>query len=366
MAKNAHLDLIHHGDCIELLRDAIPENSVDLIFADPPYNLQLQGDLWRPNMTQVDPVDDDWDQFENFAEYDAFTRDWLTAARRVMKKDATIWVSGTYHNIFRVGAIMQDLGFWILNTVSWFKPNAMPNFNGTRLKNDVEFVIWAQYSDSSVKTFHYQMMKRFNDFSDGKQLGSVWKIPACGGQERLRDANGDKLHSTQKPEELLRRIILASSNPGDVVLDPFSGSGTTAAVSKLYRRRWIGIEREREYVQAARDRVAGIVPLETDDPIITEARYSRRTRIAFKLLLKQGYVQAGQTLYFDKPEHEGKILANGHIRANGFEGSIHKVGALLKETPFCNGWTHWRYENPETGKKEPIDALRRAYRQSTQ
>ena len=218
------------GDCIETLQK-LPEGSVDLIFADPPYNLQLQQDLWRPNHTHVAAVDDKWDQFDDFAAYDAFTRSWLLAARRVMKKTSTIWVSGTYHNIFRVGNILQDLDFWILNTITWFKPNAMPNFRGTRLKNDVEFVIWAKYSEKSKYTFHHHLMKQFND---SKQLGSVWTIPVCGGAERLKDETGKKLHSTQKPEELLKRIILASSNVSDVVLDPFLGSGTTAAVANNF------------------------------------------------------------------------------------------------------------------------------------
>src|SRR5712691_7012705 len=217
------INQILKGDTLTVL-PALPKASIDLIFADPPYNLQLQQELWRPNLTQVDAVDDDWDQFDNFAAYDEFTRAWLKAAREVMKDTATIWVSGSYHNIFRVGTIMQDLGFWLLNTITWFKPNAMPNFRGTRLKNDVEFVIWAKRSEKARYTFNHHQMKQFNF---GKQLGSMWEIPVCGGQERLKDSEGKKLHPTQKPEELLKRIIVASSKPGDIVLDPFLGSGTT-------------------------------------------------------------------------------------------------------------------------------------------
>lgn len=348
------LNQIIEGNCLDLLPQ-FPPHSVDLIFADPPYNLQLQNELWRPNNTQVDAVDDEWDQFDNFEAYDAFTRQWLTAARRVMKETATIWVSGTYHNIFRVGAIMQDLGFWILNTVTWFKPNAMPNFRGTRLKNDVEFVIWAKYSEKSRYTFNHHEMKQFNE---GKQLGSVWMIQVCGGDERLKDAQGRKLHSTQKPEALLERIILASSVPGDVVLDPFSGSGTTAAIAKRMRRQWIGIEREPVYVEASRQRLERVTPLAADDPRLRLTSQEKPPRLPFAALIQQGYLQTGQTLYLDKPEHTAIILENGHIQANGFTGSIHRVGALLKNAPSCNGWAHWHYIDAQTGERLPIDILR--------
>lgn len=349
---------ILQGDTLEIL-PTLPKASVDLIFADPPYNLQLQQDLWRPNLTLVDPVDDDWDQFESMTDYDDFTRRWLQAAREIMKETATIWVSGTYHNIFRVGAIMQDLGFWILNTVSWFKPNAMPNFKGTRLKNDLEFVIWAKYSANSRYTFHHHQMKQFND---GKQLGSMWTIPVCAGEERLKDEHGKKLHSTQKPEELLKRIILASSKPGDLVLDPFLGSGTTAAMAKRFHRRWLGIEREDIYVSAAQKRIDLVEPISFDDPLIQDALKKKPQQIPFGMLLEQNYLSPGQELILDKPESRAVILENGRLKVNGFTGSIHKLGAHLKKVPFCNGWVHWQYIDPDTGQLLPIDTLRQHLR----
>ncbi len=358
-----YINRILLGDSFEIL-SSFPDDCVDLIFADPPYNLQLNQALWRPNNTKVDAVNDAWDQFDSLAAYDDFTRAWLLAVRRVMKPTATIWVSGTYHNIFRVGSIMQDVGFWILNTVTWFKPNAMPNFRGTRLKNDVEFVIWAKYDERSRYTFHHHLVKQFNDFSAGKQLGSVWHIGATSRAERLKDDAGNKLHSTQKPEELLKRIIVASSNPGDVVLDPFVGSGTTAAVAKQLHRRWIGIEREPRYVAAARERVEQTQPLLPNDPLIAGATREKPKRVPFKLLIEQAYLTVGQTLYLDKPEHEATIIENGQIRANGFVGSIHRVGAQLKQTPSCNGWKHWYFVDDD-GQRRQLDDLRNAVRATT-
>ncbi|HLV35107.1 MAG TPA: DNA methyltransferase [Spirillospora sp.] len=358
--NNLPLNHILPGDTLEIL-PTLPERCVDLVFADPPYNLQLKADLWRPNLTRVDAVDDGWDQFGSFAEYDTFTRAWLSGCRRVMRDTATIWVSGTYHNIFRVGAIMQDLGFWLLNTIAWWKFNATPNFNGTRLKNDVEFVIWAKKSESSRYTFHHHLMKQFNDFAPGKQLGSVWKINATGGAERLRDAAGKKLHSTQKPEELLRRIILASSNPGDVVFDPFMGSGTTAAMAKLLRRRWLGIERDAGYIAAAQKRIDAVEPLPPDHPLIAAVTEPGPPRVAFAQLIEAGYLRAGDTLYLDKPECAAVILADGRVRADAVTGSIHRVGAQLKGTPSCNGWKHWYYQD-KNGQMRPIDHLRQQYR----
>lgn len=355
---NLSLNRILSGDALDIL-PTLPEECVDLIFADPPYNLQLKDDLWRPNLTKVDAVDDGWDQFASFAEYDAFTRAWLSGCRRIMKDTATIWVSGTYHNIFRVGAIMQDLGFWILNTVAWFKPNATPNFNGTRLKNDVEFVIWAKKSETSRYTFHHHRMKPFNDFSPDRQLGSVWKIKATGGPERLRDGEGRKLHSTQKPEELLTRIVLASSSPDDVVFDPFLGSGTTAAVAKRLRRQWLGIEREPDYIAAAQQRMDAVEPLPPDHPLI--AVPSKPARVAFSELLDAGYLQVGDRLVLDKPECEAVILADGRLQTGDLLGSIHRLGARLKGVPSCNGWMHWHYRDAD-GQLQPIDALRAKYR----
>lgn len=346
---------IIQGNCINVLA-RMPAGSVDMVFADPPYNLQLQGELWRPNHTQVDAVDDQWDQFDGFAHYDQFTVDWLTAVRRVMKPTATIWVSGTYHNIFRVGTSLHDLGFWVLNTVVWHKTNAMPNFRGTRLKNDVEFVIWAKFDENSRYTFNHHLMKQFNE---GKQLGSVWQIPACGGAERLRREDGTKLHATQKSEELLKRILLASSHVDDLVLDPFSGTGTTAAVAKRLRRRWLGVEMDVEYVAASRSRIDQVEPLPASDPLLQ--RQKIYTRVPFRSLIEQAYLKVGQALYFDQPEVTAHILENGKLQTNSSTGSIHQLGAELKQAPSCNGWMHWYYET-EQGERQPIDEIRKKVR----
>lgn len=339
------------GDVLTIL-PTLPEKSVDLIFADPPYNLQLERELWRPNLTQVDAVDDTWDQFDNFAAYDAFTREWLSAVRTIMKDKSSIWVSGTYHNIFRVGTIMQDLGFWILNTITWHKINAMPNFRGTRLKNDVEFVIWAKKSHNARYTFNHHVMKRYNA---GKQLGSVWMIPACAGPERLKDADGKRLHSTQKPEALLERIILASSTPDDLVFDPFLGSGTTAAVAKRLHRQWLGVEREPVYVAAAQTRIDSVNPLEDDDPLLNLP--TPQTRIPFAALLERGDLKVGQPLYLDSPDVTASITQDGLVQTDGLVGSIHWMSARLKNVPACNGWKHWYYED-EHGTRLLLDHLR--------
>ena len=353
------LDQILVGDCIETM-ESLPAASVDLIFADPPYNLQLRNDLWRPNMTQVDAVDDAWDHFANFDAYDQFTERWLRAARHVMAENATIWVSGTYHNIFRVGSQMQSLGFWLLNTVCWYKPNAMPNFRGKRLKNDAEFVIWAARDQSSHYTFNHQIMKQFNA---AKQLGSVWKIPLCSGAERLKDAGGKKLHPTQKPEALLERIILASSQPGDVILDPFLGSGTTAATAHKLHRHWIGIEREATYIQAAQARIDSIEPLPADALVPLTLSAIKPPRVPFKRLLEAGLVAAGQTLYFTTNHQPATILANGKLQCGTLIGSIHAVGAQLTQAPSCNGWLHWYMLDPVTKRHVVLNELRDQLRQ---
>lgn len=351
-------DTIIQGDALKVLA-GLPEACVDLVFADPPYNLQLQQELWRPNMTRVDAVDNEWDQFAGFTAYDKFTRAWLLAVRRVMTPAATIWISGTYHNIFRVGTILQDLGFWILNTVSWFKPNAMPNFRGTRLKNDVEFVVWAKYSKKSRYTFNHHEMKAYNE---GKQLGSVWEIPVCGGPERLKNDEGKKLHPTQKPEALLERIIIASSNVGDVVLDPFVGTGTTVTAAKWLHRHWIGIDQDPTYIEAARQRVEQMQPLPASSPLLITSSQNKPKRVPFDTLLKQGDLKPGQTLYLKRSDHTAEILPDGSVRANGFTGSIHKVGAHLKAVPSCNGWTHWYFDDVQTGQRQPLDVLRQRFR----
>ncbi len=351
---------IVRGNALDVL-PTLTEASADMIFADPPYNLQLQGDLWRPNLTRVDAVDDAWDQFGGFSAYDDFTRAWLTASRRVLKDTGTIWVSGTYHNIFRVGSLLQDLGYWILNTIIWHKPNAMPNFRGTRFKNDVEFVIWAKKTPKDRYTFQHHHMKHLNA---GKQMGSVWTIPLCSGSERLRDADGKKLHPTQKPEALLERIILASSQPGDLILDPFFGSGTTGAVAKRLRRRWIGIEREAVYADAAQRRIDAVVPYQLDHPLFERHdRIRRAPRIGIRRLLEAGYLQAGQQLLLDRPSVRATILDNGLLQLDdGRVGSIHGLASLLKGVPSCNGWTHWRLIHGEGESAEPLDTVRRLYR----
>jgi DNA modification methylase len=359
------LDHIIQGDCVEEL-NGLPENSVDLVFADPPYNLQLQGELWRPNMTRVDAVSDEWDQFADFAAYDAFTEAWLRACRRVLKETGAIWVIGTYHNIFRVGKLMQDLGYWILNDVAWVKTNPMPNFRGVRLTNAHETLIWAQKRRGARYTFNYQAMKRLNDDSSspegtGKQMRSDWQLPLCVGDERLK-IDGQKAHTTQKPEALLYRVILASSNPGDVVLDPFFGTGTTGAVAKKLHRHWIGIERDETYVRVAHERLALVQSLPFDEEVFVIKGKRGRPRVPFGTLLERGLLQPGQTLYLDpEGEAQAKILADGSLKWDSFAGSIHQVASHIKKAP-CNGWQHWYYEDPQTGQRQVIDELRERVR----
>ena len=344
---------ILHGDCIEILK-SLPENSVDLIFADPPYNLQLRNDLYRPNMTKVDAVNDGWDQFKGFAEYDAFTREWLSASRRVLKATGTIWVIGSYHNIYRVGTILQDLEFWILNDIVWIKGNPMPNFRGVRFTNAHETIIWAQKKQGARYTFNHKTMKALND---DLQMRSDWNLNLATGKQRIR-ANGTKAHSTQKPEALLYRVIMASSNPGDVVLDPFFGTGTTGAVAKKLGRNWIGIERDKKYVRIAQKRIDAV---QRADEEALNVEQQRRTRVPFGALLENGFLQPGQTLYFAKNGKKAKILSNGHLRCGQISGSIHGVArALMKNAP-ANGWDLWFYED-ENGNRIVIDELREKIR----
>jgi modification methylase len=358
------LDRVIQGDCVDVL-NGLPEDSIDLIFADPPYNLQLQQELWRPNMTRVDAVGDEWDQFADFAAYDAFTQDWLRACRRVLKETGTIWVIGTYHNIFRVGRQMQDLGFWILNDVVWVKTNPMPNFRGVRFTNAHETLIWAQKKPGARYTFNYQAMKRLNDDSmAGKQMRSDWELPLCTGDERLK-VDGRKAHATQKPEALLYRVILASSNPGDVVLDPFFGSGTTGAVAKKLHRRWIGIERDETYVRLAKERLAVVKPQDYDDEVFVFQSKRSRPRVPFGTMLERGMLRPGQVLFFGSAgEAQAKILADGSLKCGSFTGSIHQVASRIKNAP-CNGWEHWYFEDPETGRRRVIDELREIVRQES-
>ncbi len=350
------LNQIVQGDCVEAL-GRLPEKSVDLIFADPPYNLQLQQDLYRPNMTRVDAVDDAWDQFSDFAAYDAFTRSWLGACRRVLKDTGTIYVIGSYHNIYRVGAILMDLGYWILNDVVWIKTNPLPQFKGVRYANAHETLIWAQKIRDGRYTFNYWPMKALND---DLQMRSDWRLPVCGGAERIR-LNGTKAHSTQKPEALLYRVILASSNPGDVVLDPFFGTGTTGAVARKLGRSWIGVERDPAYIEIAQARIDAVQP--APDEAIHLADRRKQPRIPFGALIERGLVQPGQTLYFQgQTAVPAVILSSGHIQANGLTGSIHAVGRALTGAP-CNGWEHWYYDDPITGERQPINQLREQIRQ---
>ena len=333
-------DTILLGDSIAML-NSLPEASVDLIFADPPYNLQLEGALNRPDQSLVDAVDDEWDKFASFADYDTFTRDWLKAARRVMKPNATLWVIGSYHNIFRVGSIMQDLGFWLLNDIVWRKANPMPNFRGRRFTNAHETMIWASKSATAKSyTFHYDALKAGNEDT---QVRSDWYLPLCTGGERLKDEAGDKVHPTQKPEALLARILLSSSNPGDVVLDPFFGSGTTGAVAKRLGRHFVGIERDPTYAKAAEARIAAVEPLEDHALAIAPTKRSE-PRIPFNALLEAGLIAPGLELVDAKRRFRAKVKADGSLVLGPATGSIHKIGALAQGLPACNGWTFWHIE----------------------
>ena len=340
------------GDCVASL-NSLPAESVDLVFADPPYNLQLEGALSRPDQSVVDAVDDDWDKFSSFADYDAFTREWLAATRRVMKRDATIFVIGSYHNIFRVGAIMQDLGFWILNDIIWRKANPMPNFRGRRFTNAHETMIWAAKGpETKSYTFHYEALKAGNEDC---QVRSDWYLPICTGGERLKDAQGRKTHPTQKPEALLARVLMSASNPGDVVLDPFFGSGTTGAVAKRFGRAFIGCEREHVYADAARARIAAVEPLPPESIAIAPTKRSE-PRVAFASVVEAGLIAPGVTLFDEKRRFKAVVRADGSLALGDIVGSIHKIGALAQGLPACNGWTFWRFD--KDGAAVSIDDLR--------
>ena len=349
-------DSVLIGECIEEM-NKLPEACVDLIFADPPYNLQLEGRLSRPDQSVVDGVDDAWDKFADFAAYDAFTRDWLTAARRVMTRDATIVVIGSYHNIFRVGAIMQDLGFWILNDIVWRKANPMPNFRGRRFTNAHETMIWAARSaDAKGYTFNYEALKAGNEDC---QVRSDWFLPICTGGERLKDAAGRKTHPTQKPEALLARVLLAASNAGDLVLDPFFGSGTTGAVARRLGRHFLGFERDPVYAAAARARIDAVEPLPAEALAIAPSKRSE-PRVAFASLIEANLIRPGETLVDPSGRHRALVRADGAVNAGPAVGSIHKIGALVQGLPACNGWTFWRLER--AGRQVPIDDLRTSIR----
>jgi len=345
-------DTIIQGDCLEALK-SLPDRSVDLVFADPPYNLQLGGDLLRPDNSKVDAVDDDWDQFESFAAYDAFTRAWMAECRRVLKDDGAMWVIGSYHNVFRVGVALQDLGFWILNDVIWRKSNPMPNFKGTRFTNAHETLIWATKSRGGKRyTFNYDAMKMAND---DLQMRSDWTIPLCTGDERLKDEAGVKAHPTQKPEALLHRVIMASTKPGDIILDPFFGAGTTGAVAKRLGRRYIGIERETAYVQLATLRISRVQPATAAELEVTGSKRAE-PRIPFGQIVEAGLLRAGDTLYCAKGRNAARVRADGSLVTGSLSGSIHKVGAMVQSAPACNGWTYWHFKSDKG--LAPIDLLR--------
>lgn len=351
------INQIIQGNCIEILKE-LPERSVDLIFADPPYNLQLRNELRRPNQTIVDGVDDEWDQFASIAEYDAFTEAWLRECRRVLKDNGTIWVIGSYHNIFRVGTIMMNIGYWILNDVIWYKTNPMPNFRGTRFQNATETLIWAKKSaDQKTYTFNYQAMKHLND---DKQMQNVWHIPICTGQERLK-VHGKKLHSTQKPEALLYRVILASSNPNDIILDPFFGTGTTGAVAKKLHRNYIGIEIDPIYIEAARKRIDNIPHTLPNEAVLMTTSKRTAPRVSFGQLIAAQYIKVGQQLFSKDRRIIATVKADSHVLWEGVQGSIHKIAALVQNKPAFNGWEYW-YVEDHTGKLVSIDVLREQYR----
>ena len=385
--SKAVVDRILQGDCLEQLA-LLPDASVDLVFADPPYNLQLAGDLLRPNNSVVDGVDDAWDQFSSFADYDRFTRAWLAECRRILKPDGAIWVIGSYHNVFRLGVAIQDLGYWLQNDIIWRKTNPMPNFRGKRFTNAHETLIWASRSKQARPTFHYEAMKAFNDDC---QMRSDWLIPLCTGPERLKDGAGKKAHPTQKPEALLQRVLLATTNPGDIVLDPFFGTGTTGAVAKRLGRRFIGIERDAGYAAAAAERIARVVPW-TGTALETQRSKRAEPRVPFGAVVELGLLEPGTKLWDEKGRVWAEVRADGTLaltpksfahpaarlpadkpgaaaarsvkRAREVaaemptqtQGSIHRMGAVVQGAAACNGWTFWHFE--VEGKLKPIDVLR--------
>jgi len=347
------LNEIIQGDCIELMQ-SLPDNCIDLIFADPPYNLQLNGELYRPNQTKVDAVNDDWDKFESMQAYDKFSEKWLKECYRILKDTGSIWVIGTYHNIFRIGYIMQNIGYWILNDIIWIKTNPMPNFQGTRFNNAHETLIWATKTKNSKYTFNYHSLKIMND---DLQMRSDWLIPICQGAERIRDANGNKAHSTQKPAELLYRIILATSNPNDIVFDPFMGTGTTGAVAKRLGRNYLGFEKEKKYVELARARIANTKQLPNN--LITLREFNRKPKVSFGNLVEKGMVKIGEELYSKDLKYKAIVQADASIATEKEFGSIHKVSASLLQKEHNNGWTFWYVKRDD--KLLCIDDLRYQY-----
>ena len=348
------LGQILDGDCVEAMR-RLPDNSVDLVFADPPYNLQLGGDLNRPDGSHVDAVTDHWDQFDSFKVYDDFSKAWLAECRRVLKPDGALWVIGSYHNIYRLGATLQDLGFWILNDIVWRKTNPMPNFRGTRFTNAHETLIWASQGEKARYQFNYRAMKTLND---ELQMRSDWTFPICSGGERLKDDAGHKAHPTQKPEALLYRVLLATTERGDVVLDPFFGTGTTGAIAKRLGREWIGCEREESYRTVARARIEKELPL--DESALTTMQSAKAApKVAFGALVENGFIKPGTQVFDKKRRWVAKVRADGSLAYEKLLGSIHQVGKDLQGAPSCNGWTFWYFE--DEGLVKPLDAARQLY-----
>ena len=345
------LGKIVQGNCIDVMND-LPEQSVDLVFADPPYNLQLGGDLSRPDNSNVDGVTNDWDRFDTMDAYDLFTHEWMAAAKRILKPNGAIWVMGSYHNIFRVGGILQDQGFWIQNDIIWRKTNPMPNFRGTRFTNAHETLIWATKDEKARPTFNYDAMKMMND---GVQMRSDWTLPICTGHERLKGDDGNKAHPTQKPESLLHRVLLSSTNPGDIVLDPFFGTGTTGAVAKKLGRKWIGIEREDDYIRHATNRINKITPSAPEDLIVTPSKRAA-PRVPFGTIIERGLLQPGEQLFSPNGRHTANVRADGSLATPDTRGSIHQVGAHVQQAPACNGWTYWHFKTDKG--MAPIDLLR--------
>ena len=355
MAATLPRNEILAGDCVEVMA-GLPAASVDLIFADPPYNLQLKGDLHRPDNSRVDAVDDAWDRFASFEAYDRFTKAWLAEAKRLLKPNGALWVIGSYHNIFRVGAELQDQGFWLLNDVVWRKTNPMPNFRGKRLTNAHETLIWASRDEGARYTFNYEALKALND---GVQMRSDWVLPICTGHERLKDEGGDKAHPTQKPESLLHRVLVATTNPGDVVLDPFFGTGTTGAVAKMLGRDFIGIEREAAYRAVAEVRLAKVRRFDASALEITGSKRAE-PRVPFGVVVERGMLRPGEELYSQGSRFKAKVRADGTLIGHDVKGSIHQVGAALEGAPSCNGWTYWHFRRE--GRMVPIDILRQQIR----
>ena len=346
---------IYHAECLEILKK-IPSKSIDLIFADPPYNLQLRDTLYRPDQSEVEAVNESWDKFSNFTEYDDFTKNWLTECKRLLKDGAAIWVIGSYHNILRVGKIMQDLNLWILNDIIWHKTNPMPNFKGTRFTNAHETLLWATTSRKSKYTFNYQSMKTFNE---DKQMRSDWYIPICSGKERLRSEDNTRLHPTQKPEALLKRILLSTTNPGDIILDPFLGSGTSTAVAKKIGRNYIGIEKEKNYYDLAKLRLKNTLKLADKDISIDKTK-KELPKVPFGELVEQGLIPPGSFLTDSKNKFKARVKIDGSIATKDYIGSIHKVGASVQNLPSCNGWDYWYIKSNK--KIKLIDSIRTEYR----